>query len=142
LEILATAAGAVVTRRVSKMRFVTVVLIAASLAAVPLFAIPSPQGGTPQTVRVGGDIKPPVKVKGAAPVYPDVAKRARVEGVVILEVTVGTDGKVKDIKVIRSVKLLESAAMDAVRTWEFKPTLVNGQAVQVITTIPVNFSLD
>lgn len=124
------------------MRFVTVVLIAASLAAVPLFAIPSPQGGTPQTVRVGGDIKPPVKVKGAAPVYPDVAKRARVEGVVILEVTVGTDGKVKDIKVIRSVKLLESAAMDAVRTWEFKPTLVNGQAVQVITTIPVNFSLD
>jgi periplasmic protein TonB len=124
------------------MRFVTVVLIAAGLVAIPSFATPAPQGASPQTVRVGGDVKPPVKVKGAPPVYPDVAKRARVEGVVILEATIGIDGKVKDIKVIRSVKLLEAAAMDAVRTWEFKPTVVNGQTVQVITTIPVNFSLD
>jgi len=142
LRVLVTMSGADATRRVSKMRFVIVALIAASLAAIPLFAIPAPQGASPPTVRVGGDIKPPVKVKGAAPVYPDVAKRARVEGVVILEATIGTDGKVKDVKVIRSVKVLEGAAVDAVRTWEFKPTVVNGQAVQVITTIPVNFSLD
>jgi protein TonB len=130
-------------KRVSDMRFLAVVLIAVGLGAVPLFAHPEPQaGGTPQTVRVGGDIKPPIKVKNVVPVYPPVAKQARVEGVVILEVTIGTDGKVKDTKVIRSVKILEDAAITAVRAWEYKPTIVNGQAVQVITTVPINFSLD
>ena len=60
----------------------------------------------------------------------------------IVEATIGVDGKVKDVKVIRSVKVLESAAVDAVRNWVFKPTAVNGQPVQVIMTIPINFTLE
>ena len=63
------------------------------------------------------------------------------QGVIILEVTIGTDGKVKDIKVIRSLPLLADAAVAAVRGWEYRPTMVDGKAVQVITTIPVNFAL-
>jgi periplasmic protein TonB len=125
------------------MRLVTIVLIAASLAAVPMSAAPTPQGGSnPPTVHVGGDIKPPVKVKGAAPTYPPLARQGHVEGVVIIEVTIGTDGKVKDTKVIRTVKMLEDSAVSAVRTWEYKPTIVNGQAVQVVTTVPINFTLE
>lgn len=128
------------------MRLALVVLTA-SLAAGPLSAHAAPQGGgkndsTPQTVRVGGDIKPPVKIKNVAPVYPSFAAGAHIQGVVILEATIGTDGKVKEIKVLRSIKELDDAAIKAVRAWEYKPTLVNNQAVQVITTIPVNFSLD
>ena len=120
------------------MRLAVLVLITAAVSAGSLFATPAPQ----QTVRVGGDIKPPVKVKGEPPVYPAAAKLAHIQGVVILEATIGTDGKVKDVKVIRSVKLLDDAAMTTVRSWEFKPTIVGGQAVQVITTIPINFTLD
>lgn len=128
------------------MRSLTVLLITVMLASVPLAASPEPQGGkadsSAKTVRVGGDVKPPAKVRGAAPVYPAVAKQARAQGVVILEATIGTDGKVKEVKVERSSKLFDDAAVAAVRTWEYKPTVLDGQPVQVILTIPVNFTLD
>jgi TonB family protein len=117
-------------------------LIAISLVAGPLFATPAPQGSSPPTVRVGGDVKPPVKTKNVAPVYPSYAKQTRLQGVVMLDVTIGTDGKVKDVKVLRSVKGLDDAAVVAVRAWEFKPTMVNGQVVQVIMTVPVIFTLE
>lgn len=112
-----------------------------TLTAITLLASPAPQAA-PQTVRVGGDVKPPVKTKNVPPVYPAFARQNKIQGVVMLEVTVGTDGKVKDIKVLRSIKELDDAAIQAVRGWEFKPTVLNGQAVQVITTVPVVFTLD
>ncbi len=95
----------------------------------------------PQTVRVGGDVRPPLKVKNVDPVYPKLAVSGKVQGVVILEATIGTDGKVKDVKVVKSVKLLDDAAVAAVKEWEYKPTVINGRPVQVIMTIPVNFTL-
>jgi periplasmic protein TonB len=96
---------------------------------------------SPQTVRVGGDVRPPLKVKNVDPVYPRLALSGKVQGVVILEATIGTDGKVKDVKVVKSLKLLDDAAVTAVREWEYKPTVINGHPVQVIMTIPVNFTL-
>jgi TonB family protein len=130
-----------------KMRLAPVVLIAASLAAGPLSATPTPQGdsktdSSPPMIRVGGDIKPPVKIKNVEPVYPPIALRARIQGVVIIEATIGTDGTVKDTRVIRSIKLFDDAAVSAVRAWAFKPTVVNGQVVQVMTTISINFTLN
>lgn len=125
-----------------RTRLVALALIAASIAAGSLFAIPTPQGSSPPTVRVGGDVKPPVKTRNVAPVYPPAAKQSHIQGVVVLDATIGTDGKVKDVKVLRSVKALDAAAMDAVRAWEFKPTIINGQAVQVIITTSVIFTLD
>jgi protein TonB len=95
----------------------------------------------PQTVRVGGDVRPPLKVKNVDPVYPKLAVSGKVQGVVILEATIGTDGKVKDVKVVKSLKLLDDAAVAAVKEWEYKPTVINGRPVQVIMTIPVNFTL-
>ena len=119
-----------------------VLLIAACAVASPVFALGYPQGGgkaDPSTVHVGGDIKPPLKTKNVPPVYPQIAITSKTQGVVILEATIGTDGKVKDTKLLRSIKQLDDAAITAVRAWEFKPTLVNGKPVQVIMTIPVNF---
>jgi periplasmic protein TonB len=128
------------------MRLATILLMAFSLMAGPLSGAPMPQGGsksdTPETVRVGGDIKPPVKTKNVAPVYPQIAITSHTQGVVILDATIGTDGKVKDTKILRSIKQLDDAAVTAVRAWEYKPTLVNGKPVQVIMTIPVNFTLN
>jgi TonB family protein len=106
----------------------------------------SPSAATAQTsstppVRIGGNIPPPTKTKDVRPVYPPLAQQARVSGVVILEATIGEDGKVRDVVVKRSIPLLDEAALDAVRQWEYAPTLVNGAAAPVIMTVTVNFAL-
>ena len=90
---------------------------------------------------MGGGIKPPARVVNVNPVYPPDAKEARVQGVVILEVLIGGDGKVEQAKVLRSIPMLDQAAMDAVRQWEFTPTLLNGEPKKVIMTVTVNFTL-
>jgi protein TonB len=94
-----------------------------------------------QAVRVGGNIKVPVKTKDVEAVYPALARAARVEGLVIIEVTIRPDGKVKDAKILRSMPLLDAAALDAVRQWEYTPTLLNGSPVSVVMTVTVNFRL-
>jgi len=90
-------------------------------------------------VRVGGKIEPPIKMNDVKPVYPAIAQNAGVSGAVIIEATIGADGRVIDAKVLRSIPLLDQAALDAVRQWEYKPTLLNGVAVPVIMTVTINF---
>ena len=103
---------------------------------------PPPPPPPPQApVRVGGAIKQPTKLKNVPPVYPPIAQSARVQGVVIIEATIGADGKVKDAKVLRSIPLLDQAALDAVKQWVFTPTLLNNVPVPVIMTVTVNFTL-
>src|SRR6185369_15513778 len=94
-----------------------------------------------QAVRVGGQIKEPKKLKNVNPTYPDIAKQARVQGVVILECTISPQGKVTDVKVLRGIPLLDSAAIEAVKQWVYSPTLLNGVPVPVIMTVTVNFRL-
>ncbi len=98
-------------------------------------------GGGQTPLRVGGAIKEPKAVRAPSPVYPPEAQAAGVQGIVILEAVIGTDGLVTDAKVLRSVPLLDAAAVDAVRQWEYTPTLLNGQPVPVVMTVTVNFSL-
>jgi protein TonB len=95
----------------------------------------------PAAVRVGGQIKEPKKLKNVAPAYPDIAKQARVQGVVILECTISPQGKVTDVKVLRGIPLLDAAAIEAVKQWVYSPTLLNGVPVPVIMTVTVNFRL-
>jgi protein TonB len=104
-------------------------------------AAPPPPPPPSAPVRVGGAIKPPTKTHDARPVYPPIAQSARVSGVVIIEATIGADGRVKDAKVLRSIPLLDQAALDAVKQWTFTPTLLNGVPVPVIMTVTVNFTL-
>jgi protein TonB len=101
-----------------------------------------PDAPPPQkAIRVGGQIKQPQKLKDVAPVYPDIAKQARVQGVVILECTISPQGKVTDVKTLRGIPLLNEAALSAVRQWVYTPTLLNGVPVPVIMTVTVNFKL-
>jgi protein TonB len=93
------------------------------------------------TVRVGGSIKEPKKLKHVNPVYPAIARGERVQGMVILEALIGPDGRVKDVKVLRSLPQLDDAAAEAVRQWVYTPTLLNGVAVPVLMTVTVNFAL-
>lgn len=98
-----------------------------------------PAGQAP--VRVGGTIRTPMKTRDARPVYPADAQEARVQGVVILEVLITADGYVSGPCVLRSIPMLDQAALDAVSQWQFEPTLLNGVAVPVIMTVTVNFTL-
>ena len=90
-------------------------------------------------VRIGGRIKPPTKIKDVAPVYPPIAKSARIAGAVAVEATIGPDGRVVDAKVVRAVPMLDQAALDAVRQWEYTPSLLNGKPVPVLVRVTINF---
>jgi protein TonB len=94
-----------------------------------------------EPVRVGGNIKEPKKLKHVQPVYPAIARSARVTGVVILECQISPQGRVVDAKVLRSLPLLDAAAREAVMQWVYTPTLLNGVPVPVIMTVTVNFTL-
>ena len=96
----------------------------------------------PPPIRVGSVIRPPQKVHHVAPLYPPIAQQAKISGVVILEALIAEDGSVRDVKVLRSVPLLDTAATDAVRQWRFTPTLLNGVPVQVIMSVTVTFTLN
>jgi TonB family protein len=93
-------------------------------------------------VRVGGAVKPPTKLKDVSPVYPAAAVAARVQGIVIVEATIGVNGRVIETRVLRSIPLLDDAAVAAVGQWEYTPTLLNGVPVPVLLTVTVNFQLE
>jgi len=117
-----------------------------TLVTPPLLAgaVPtSPAGpvGPNQPVRVGGAIRPPTQISKVQPIYPADALAARVQGIVILEAVIGVDGRVTDAKVLKSVPLLDQAAVNAVRQWAYTPTLLNGAPVPVIMTVTVTFNL-
>jgi TonB family protein len=107
-----------------------------------LAGAPPPPPPPPEApVRVGGSVKPPAKIRDVNPVYPEEARAARVQGVVILEIVVDTLGQVSSARVLRGIPLLENAAVDAVRQWLFEPTHLNGVPVPIIMTVTVNFTL-
>jgi protein TonB len=105
------------------------------------FAPPAPPVVT-KPLPIGGNIKEPSKIRHVAPVYPVIAQNAKISGIVIIEATIGRDGTVIETKVLRSVPLLDQAALDAVRQWRFTPTLLNGVPVPVVMTVTVNFTLN
>jgi protein TonB len=86
-------------------------------------------------------VQAPRRIATVPPVYPQAARMARIEGIVILEVVIGIDGRVTSSRVLRSVPMLDQAALDAVRQWVYTPALLNGTAVPVIMTLTVNFTL-
>jgi protein TonB len=103
---------------------------------------PPPPPGTGGPIRVGGDVAQSNIVYKVNPQYPAEARQARIEGVVILNVQIAKDGTVSDVKIISaSNPLLLPGVVDAVRQWVYKPTMLNGEPVEVITTVTINFSL-
>jgi protein TonB len=103
---------------------------------------PPPKAGEiSEPVRATGEIKPPKLIKKVDPEYPEAARQAKVEGIVILEATIDGDGKVQSVKVLRSVPELDQAALDAVKQWVYEPMLIDGKARGVIFTVTVRFHL-
>jgi protein TonB len=97
--------------------------------------------GAVSRIRVGGNVQAEMVVSAPKPVYPPLAKQARIQGVVRLNVIVGKDGTMVDLKAASGHPLLVPAALEAVRQWVYKPTLLNGNPVEVVTVVDVNFTL-
>ena len=104
--------------------------------------IPTAKLEPAKPVRVGGTVLEAKMIKRVVPIYPPLAKQARVSGSVRLEGIIARDGTIRQLRVISGHALLVRAAMDAVRQWVYSPTLLNGQAVEVIAPIDVNFVLN
>jgi|SRR5437867_1820681 len=101
-----------------------------------------PGTGEGEPLRVGGEVKAPVLTNRVEPSYPEAARKARMEGVVILEAIITASGSVEDVKVLKSVNpLLDASAVRAVQQWRYKPATLNGRAVRVYLTVTVTFNL-
>lgn len=114
----------------------------ALLAAVTCLTLaPHASGQVAEPVRVGGEVKPPRKIKDANPTYPAAAREAKKQGTVILEIVISAEGKVASIKVVRSLPPLDQAAVEAVQQWRYAPTLISGKPTAVVMTVALNFAL-
>jgi protein TonB len=109
-----------------------------------LTEVPAPPPPPPQTlppVRIGGKIQAPTLIRRVEPVYPDIAVLAHVTGVVILEATVNERGEVVNVVVLRSIKMLDQAAINAVKQWRYSPVLLNGTPRSFVLTVTLSFSI-
>jgi len=106
-----------------------------------LAPISPPPPGAPQQVRVESTLQAANLIKKVVPVYPLLAKSAGVQGLVRFTAVIGKDGKMQNLKLISGPLPLVDAASDAVKRWVYRPTLLNGQPVEVITDISVNFTI-
>jgi protein TonB len=102
---------------------------------------PPPKAATPKRIRVGGQVEQAKWIFHPNPEYPPLAKMARIQGTVRLEAVISKDGTIQDLKVLSGHPLLVKSALDAVARWRYQPTLLNGEPVEVVTEIDVNFTL-
>jgi TonB family protein len=97
--------------------------------------------GPPQRIRVGGNVQQANLIQKVQPLYPLQAKQDRVQGKVQFTVLIGKDGHVQNVDLVTGEPVLADAAKEAVQKWVYKPTLLNGQPVEVVTQVDVNFTL-
>jgi periplasmic protein TonB len=102
---------------------------------------PPPPKATPQRIRVGGNVAAAKLLRQVQPTYPQIAKTAHVSGTVILHAIIAKDGTIQELQYVSGPALLMKAAMDAVHEWRYQPTQLNGEPVEVDTTIQVVFTL-
>jgi periplasmic protein TonB len=103
---------------------------------------PPPPPPPAKPVRLHAGMKAPQKIADVPPVYPAIARNAHVQGVVILEAVIDAQGTVASVRVLRSIPLLDKAAVEAVQGWKFTPAYLNDEPVPVVMTVTVNFMLE
>jgi protein TonB len=108
---------------------------------VAAVAPPPPKPTAPQRVKQGGNVTAASIITQTRPLYPPLARQARIQGNVVLHAIIDKDGKVAQLEVISGHPLLVQAALDAVKQWRYKPTQLNGDPVEVDTTITVTFTM-
>jgi TonB family protein len=113
-------------------------LIKKAVAAGAVEGVPAQNVSPP--LKIGVELKPPIKIFHVDPHYPEIARQARVDGVVILKATTDVYGRVKNIRVLSSVPLLDQAAIDAVKQWVYEPNIVDGLAREATFIVPVVFA--
>src|SRR5215469_769816 len=96
---------------------------------------PPPPPSTPQRIRVGGNVEAASLINKISPEYPPIAKTAHVSGTVVLHAIIGKDGAIRELQYVSGPPLLMKSALDAVKQWRYKPTMLNGEAVEVDTTV-------
>jgi protein TonB len=115
------------------------------IGSVPSAAPPPPppkvEKKEVQRIRVGGNVQQAKLIKHPMPIYPALAKQARIQGVVHLQAVIAKDGTIQELHAIGGHPLLIPAALEAVKQWVYQPTLLNGEPVEVVTQIDVNFTL-
>jgi protein TonB len=93
-------------------------------------------------LQVGGDVQAPVKLDAPPPQYTEIARKARIQGVVIVQAIINKEGSVENVKVLKGLPMgLDQAAIDAIKRWRFKPATLNGKPVTVYYNLTVNFTL-
>jgi protein TonB len=104
-------------------------------------AAPRVQAAPPRVVNVSAGVAVGLLIKSTPPVYPQIAKAARVAGTVVLAASISKTGAIENLRVVSGQPMLRQSALDAVRTWRYKPYKVNNQPAEIETTINVVFSL-
>jgi protein TonB len=107
----------------------------------PAQVVKAPAPSPTAPIRVGIGVQSAKLIFGPRPAYPPLARAARTQGTVRIQAVIGRDGVIKNLELISGPALLVAVAMEAVRQWRYKPTLLNGEPVEVITVIDVNFTL-
>jgi protein TonB len=108
---------------------------------VSSMAPPPPKPTAPTRVKQGGNVTAASIIQQTRPLYPALARQARIQGSVVLHAIIDKDGKVAQLEVISGHPLLVQSALDAVKQWRYKPTQLNGDPVEVDTTITVTFTM-
>jgi protein TonB len=122
-------------------------VIGGIIGSVPTAAPPpppvkeAPKPVTPKQIRVGGNVQAARLINQPKPTYPPLARQARIQGVVKFNAIIGRDGTIQNLSLISGHPLLVPSATEAVRQWRYQPTLLNGEPVEVVTQIDVNFTL-
>jgi len=122
-------------------------VIGGIIGSVPSAAPPppppkeAPKPVTPKQIRVGGNVQAAKLVRQPKPTYPPLAKQARIQGTVRFNAVIGKDGAIANLQLMSGHPLLVPSATEAVRQWVYQPTLLNGEPVEVVTVIDVNFTL-
>jgi protein TonB len=124
-------------------------VIGGIISSVPTAAPPPPpppvkqevKPQAPRRITVGGNVQQAMLIYQPKPVYPPLAKQARIQGTVRFTAIIGRDGTIQNLTLVSGHPLLVQAATEAVKQWRYKPTLLNGEPVEVVTQIDVNFTL-
>jgi protein TonB len=104
-------------------------------------AAPKIKEAPPKKVNISAGVAVGMLLQKTQPIYPPIAKAARVQGTVVLQATISKSGTIENLKVVSGPAMLTQAALDAVRTWRYRPYLLNNEPVEVDTTINVIFTL-
>lgn len=111
------------------------------VGSAAIAAPPPPKPAGPSRIKQGGNVTAASLLQEIKPIYPPLARQARIQGNVVLHAIIDKDGKVAELQVVSGHPLLVQSALDAVRQWRYKPTLLNGDPVEVDTTITVTFTM-